>query len=248
MHQQKHNIMQNSFSQHSLAQANWYDSLEEAREFICAATLGMEVINPRTVYIDYPGNVKFVESLAFINLTKLMKHEFVINVNNGIFEVKESQEPVSLFDQYCHWGHFEEFKTELKKPGNSKYRLRGFLSAIYGDQAEIVAYSIQHKLFPVERLYNSPLYECVRMDSVRSFRFLAQHFQPQEQLLPYILEKDALEILKYILECPSLMEKMILISQEDLTRIQRDMTKPRFDNQTMKLFKENFTGALALHK
>lgn len=239
--------MQNSFSQHSLAQANWYDSLEEAREFICAATLGMEVINTKTVYIDYPGNLKFVESLAFIELTKLIKHEFVINVNNGIYEVKESHQPLNLFNEYCRWGYFEEFKTELKKPGNSKYRLRGFLSAIYGDQAEIVAYFIQHKLFPVDRLYNSPLYECVRLDSVNSFRFLAQHFQPQEQLLPYILEKDALEILKYILATPSLMEKMVLISQEDLTRIQRDMTKPRFDNQTMKLFKENFTGALALH-
>ena len=240
--------MQNSFSQASLAQANWYDSIEEAREFICAATLGMEVIGPKTLYVDYPGNVKFVESVAFIELTKLMKHEFVINVSNGIFEVKESQEPVNLFNEYCRWGHLEEFKSELNKPGNSKYRLRGFLSAIYGDQVEIVKYFIDHILFPVEVLYNSPLYECVRMDSVNSFRFLAQHFQPQEQLLPYILERDALGILKYILATPSIMEKMILISQEDLTRIQRDMTKPRFDNQTMKLFKENFTGALALHK
>lgn len=238
--------MQNANSQPTIPHANWYETIEEARKFIGAATLGMEAISPQTLYIDYPGNVKFVESLAFIELTELMKHEFVINVNNGIYEVKESQEPVNLFDQYCHWGHFEEFKTELKKPGNSKYRLRGFLSAIYGDQAEIVAYFIQHKLFPVERLYNSPLYECVRMDSVNSFRFLAQQFEPQEQLLPYILEKDALEILKYILETPSLMEKMSQISQEDLTRIQRDMTRPRFDNETMKLFKENFIGALAL--
>src|SRR5690606_33316466 len=145
--------MQNSCSQSSLAQANWYDSIEEARAFICAATLGMEVISPKTLYVDYPGNVKFVESVAFIELTKLMKHEFVINVSNGIFEVKESQEPVNLFKEYCRWGHFEEFKTELKKPGNSKYRLHGFLSAIYGDQEEIVAYFIQHKLFPVDRLY-----------------------------------------------------------------------------------------------
>ncbi|QFG53186.1 hypothetical protein [Chryseobacterium sp.] len=239
--------MQNSFSQASLAQANWYDSIEEARAFICAATLGMEVISPKTLYINYPGNVKFVESLAFIELTKLMKHEFVINVSNGIFEVKESRERLNLFDEYCRWGHFEKFKSELKKPGNSRLRLQGFLSAIYGDQAEIVAYFIQHTLFPVERLYNSPLYECVRMDSVNSFHFLAQHFQPQEQLLPYILERDALAILKYILATPSLMDKMTQISQEDLTRIQRDMTKPRFDNQTMKLFKEKFRSALALH-
>ena len=247
LHQQKYHIMQNSYSQPSIVHANWFESPEEAREFICAATLGMEVINPRTVYIDYPGNVKFVESLAFINLTKLVKHEFVINVNNGIYEVKETEKPVVLFYEYCRWGHFEKFKSELSKLDNPKFLLKGFISAIYGDQIEIVQYFIENNLFPVHVLYNSPLYEAVCNDSINCFKFLSGYFEPQEQLLPYILEKDAFEILKYILATPALFMKLSYISPEDRYRIRRDMKNPRFNNETMKLFKENFARALTLH-
>lgn len=239
--------MQNSLSDFSFIEANLYESLEEAQEYIDERTVGMDAIDSHTVYVDYPGNIKFVDSVAFIDLATLVKHEFVINVNNGIYDVKETEKPVVLFYEYCRWGHFEKFKSELSKLDNSKFLLKGFLSAIYGDQVEIVQYFTENNLFPVHVLYNSPLYEAVCNDSINCFKFLSGHFEPQEQLLPYILEKDALEILKYILATPSLREKMVLISQEDLTRIQRDMTKPRFDNQTMKLLKENFSGALTLH-
>lgn len=146
LHQQKRTTMQNSFSDISLIDANWYDSLEEAQGYIHERTRGMDAINAETVYVDYPGNVKFVESLAFIELTSLMKHEFIINVINGVYEVEETKKPVVLFYEYCRWGHFEKFKSELNKPNNSKFRLRGFLSAIYGDQLEIVKYFIDHNL------------------------------------------------------------------------------------------------------
>ncbi|WP_332019840.1 hypothetical protein [Kaistella sp.] len=239
--------MQNSLSDFSFIEANLYESLEEAHEYIDERTVGMESIDPHTVAVNYSDHVKFVETLAFIDLTTLIKYEYIISLNNSVYEVQEKKKAVILFHEYCRWGHFEEFKSELNKPGNSKYRLPGFLSAIYGDQVEIVKYFIDHSLFSVELLYNSPLYECVRMDSVKSFRFLVQQFEPQEQMLPYILEKDAFEILKYILATSALLMKMAAISPEDRYRIKRDIANPRFNNRTMQFFKENFARALALH-
>ena len=247
MHQQNQTTMQNSLSDFSFIEANLYESLEEAHEYIDERTVGMESIDPHTVYVDYPGNIKFVDSVAFIDLANLVKHEFVINVNNGIYEVKETDKPVVLFYEYCRWGHFEKFKSELSKLDNPKFLLKGFISAIYGDQIEIVQYFIENNLFPVHVLYNSPLYEAVCNDSINCFKFLSGYFEPQEQLFPYILEKDAFEILKYILATPALFMKLSYISPEDRYRIRRDMKNPRFNNETMKLFKENFARALTLH-
>jgi len=239
--------MQNSFSKPSISYANWFESLEEVHEYIQSCTAGMEVINPETIFMDQSGQVKFVESMAFIDLTALIKHEFIINVNNGIYAVEETKKSVILFHEYCRWGHFEEFKNELKKPWKSSDYLKGFLCAVYGDQVQIVRYFMEHNLFPITWLYQSPLYECVKKNSVNSFRYLSKHFEPGEQLLPYILENDALEILKIILDTPDLKMKMMKISQKDYFRIQRDMTKSRFENPTMKLFKESLFSALIVH-
>ena len=60
--------MQNSLSDFSFIEANLYESLEEAHEYIDERTVGMDAIDSHTVYVDYPGNIKFVDSVAFIDL------------------------------------------------------------------------------------------------------------------------------------------------------------------------------------
>jgi len=46
---------------------------------------------------------------------------------------------------------------------------------------------------------------------------------------------------------PAFVMKLQYKTPQDRYRIKRDMKNSRFNNDTMKLFKENFSGALTLH-
>lgn len=243
----KKQSMQNPFSQLPIIEANWFDALEEAKDFIFNESEDKERISPDTIFVEYSGFNKFVETLAFINLHTFTKHEWIINVNNGIYEVEEIKKPVVLFYEYCKWGHLEKCKEILRKPHNPKFIASGFVTAINYDHLNIVKYLVENKLVTITDLYNSPLYECVFNVSIKCFQYLSDHFEPEENLLPYILEQNALKILKYCVENPSLKTKLCAVTEKDFTRLKNDMENIRYNNETMTFFKENFNNAVRLH-
>ena len=239
--------MHNPFSELPIIEANWFDSLEEAKNFIYEEIEGMEAINPDTQFIECSGFNKLVEILAFVDLTTFTKFEFIINVNNGVYEVDIQKKQVVLFYEYCKWGHLEKCKEILQHSQNPKFLASGFVAAISNDQLSVVKYFVENNFIPENVLFNSPLYETIFNGSINCFKYLSQHFEPQENLLPYILEQNALEILKYCDENPDLKLKLCSVKERDWLRINRDLVNSRHNNETMKLFKKNFFDAVVLH-
>lgn len=236
----KNKTMHNQFSELPIIEANWFDSLEEAKNFIFEETEGMEAINPDTQFVESTGFTKLVEILAFVDLTTFTKYEFIINVNNGVYEVDTQERQIVLFYEYCKWGHLEKCKEILQQTHSPKFLASGFVAAISNDQLSVVKYFVENNFVPKNVLLNSPLYDTIFNGSINCFKYLSQHFEPQENLLPYILEKDALEILKFCNKNPGLKVKLCSVTEKDWLRIDRDMANPRHNNKTMQLFKKNF--------
>lgn len=230
--------MHNQFSELPIIEANWFDSLEEAKNFIFEETEEMEAINPDIQFVESSGFTKLVEILAFVDLTTFTKYEFIINVNNGVYEVDTQKKQVVLFYEYCKWGHLEKCKEILQQTHSPKFLASGFVAAINNDQLSVVKYFVENNFVPKNVLFNSPLYETIFNGSINCFKYLAQHFEPQENLLPYILEQDANEIFDFILQYPILKNKVFDISNKDRNRISRNLENAKYANPTMNFFKK----------
>lgn len=230
--------MHNQFSELPIIEANWFDSLEEAKNFIFEETEEMEAINPDTQFVESSGFTKLVEILAFIDLTTFTKYEFIINVNNGVYEVDTQKRQVVLFYEYCKWGHLEKCKEVLQQTHSPKFLASGFVAAISNDQLNVVKYFVENNFVPENVLFNSPLYETIFNGSINCFKYLSQHFEPQENLLPYILEQDANEILEFIIHNSALKNHVFDISIKDLNRITGNLDNPKYANPTMNFFKK----------
>lgn len=237
--------MQNPLSELPVIEANWFETLKEAKDFIFQHSSGLESINPDTQNIIIAGNTKFVEALAFVNLKKMIKIEWIINVNNGIYDVVETQKPIVLFYEYCKWGCLEKYKEILQHSHNPKFLAAGFVAAINQDQLEIVKHFLHSNVVFRSALYKSPLYECIFNNSINCFKFLFRYFEPQKELLPYILEQDASEIFYFCIKTPELKEKLFTVTKNDFSRISRLINNDKSKNDLIEYFKINFFSSIA---
>ncbi|WP_312820441.1 ankyrin repeat domain-containing protein [Kaistella carnis] len=240
--------MHNPFSELPIIEANWFDSLEEAKNFIFEETEGMEAINPDIQFVESSGFTKLVEILAFVDLTTFTKYEFIINVNNGVYEVDTQKKQVVLFYEYCKWGHLEKCKEILQQNHSPKFLASGFVAAISNDQLSVVKYLVENNFVPKNVLLNSPLYDTIFNGSINCFKYLSQHFEPQENLLPYMLEQNSINILKVINTNTNFKNKVLNVSQKDWDRIQRGLQNHKYDYETKVFFKSHFFKSITINK
>lgn len=223
-----------------------YETIEEAKEYIYSEAKEMEEIEPTIINQLGDENNKYVETIAFVNLEKFQRHEFIITVNNSIYEVVEKIIPISRFIEHCKWGEVEKAKPVILYNKSAKHLASGFVTAIANDQLEIVKFFVENKRVPTAVLFKSPLYSCVSNQSIKCFNYLINFYKPGEEFFPYVLEQDAKLIFEHVIHDPQLMEKVFSISEKDWKRIQRTMNNPRYDNPTMRLFKAEYVQYITI--
>lgn len=223
-----------------------YETLEEAKEFIYSEASDMEEIEPTIIFQLGDHNNKYVETIAFVNLDKFQRHEFIITVNNSIYEVVEKIIPISRFIEHCKWGELEKAKPVILYNKSLKHLASGFVTAIVQDQLEIVKFFVENKRVPHSVLFKSPLYSCVNNQSINCFKFLSDFYESEEEFLPYVLEQDSRLIFDYIITEQKLMDKVFTITEKDWKRIQRNMNNIQLLNTTMELFKSKYIQNIKL--
>lgn len=103
-------------------------------------------------------------------------------------------------------------------------------------QCEITVNNGNYEVIEKNILFNSPLYDTVFRDHVETFAYLEEHYEPKQNLFQYILEKNAIKILHYILENPLLKTKVFKLCQEDKDRIVRLWQKRHKHTDAYRLF------------
>lgn len=195
--------------------ANWFDSEHEADEYVSdrAKNMDLTTSNIREIFNSNRNDV-FVKEISFIDLDEMLRYDFTYTVNNGVYDVAEKQTAVVLFYEYCFRNHFDLFKMEVHKNHKPKFLAKGFVSAIHGDNLDIVKYFLENELLQIECLYNSPLYEAAANDSVNCFMYLADIFLPDKKVLPSILHMDAKNIMKYIITRPTVRQQVFEVADK----------------------------------
>lgn len=226
---------------------DWFESLEESRQFVFERTEGME---PAPAWLQFNitnEHTSFVENLAYVDLDSLKKHEFVITVNNCNYEVIEETYTIVPFYEYCKWGNLEKVKEVVQRRHSPKFIAAGFSSAIHTNQLEVVKFFVENNLISNEDLYTSPLYWAASWDCLQTFDYLSKVYEPEEQLLHYVLENNAIKILRFVSSDLVLKEKIFDVTLKDKQRIERALVNERFNNVAVNEFKNNFINAVALH-
>lgn len=226
---------------------DWFETLKESRQFVLEKTERME---PAPAWIKFNitnEHTSFVENLAFVDLDSLKKHEFIITVNNGVYEVIEETYTIVPFYEYCKWGNLEKFKDVLLRKHSPEFIASGFSTAIHNNQLEVVKFFVENDLISNEVLYASPLNSAASWDCLETFRYLSNVYEPKENLLPYILERNAVKILRFVSSDLVLKEKIFDVTLKDKQRIERALENERFNNAAVNEFKNNLINALTLH-